>query len=1062
MTPAEDDSENQNGDLTSEDKCKSELDSFLFEFEERAKKKTETLARNQTASKRRPDASALSKLDSSLKKNSAFVKKLRNFTGAQLEPLLKDMAGLNLTKYLSEVATALTDVKLKITDVPYAVQLCCLLHCSYAEFSGIFLECWTRILHPKKNDPVENISKLRVDLRFYGELVATGVLPFKDSLPLLGTILTTIVNRDKENHNNVSVIISFCKHCGEDFAGLVAKRVRKLCEQFGREVPRSSLLPPEKQNNVKGLFNEYYTSLCQHLLKDHAKVQAFERQNEQLLRLKGEIREDRIKQLEVMRNDLQSLLTSAETLAELLDQPLPPLPNIGRPAEGGTPETEEGSTPDGGIWEDEESRCFYQVFPNLRDYLPSVKTSTEQPSPIEPPMSEDKLDEEIKEEDLEISVAKKVDEPQKEDETLGNDEPDDPASTNTKVVLDSFLNNLPSCVNREMIDNAAVEFVVFLNTKTSRRKLVKALFSVSRTRLDLLPFYGRLVAILNPVIPEIGTALTGLLKQDFKYHLRKKDQINLESKIKVSRYIGELVKFGLFPNIEALFCLKLLLHDFTHHHIEMACNILETCGRYLYRNPESHMRTKVYLEDMMRLKSATALDIRYTNMIENAYYFVNPPETACAVKKTRPPLHEFVRKLVLRDLMYPENERKVLKQMRCLDWEDEATAEFAVQTLSKAWKIKFHRVPALASLVAGLVEHQESVGTKVVDHVLEDIRLGMEVNLPKMHQRRVSMIKYFGELYNYRLVESTDVFKVLYSLIMFGVSLNRSAPSPLDPPDSLIRIRLACTLLDTCGKFLSHSDVKTKLPYFLTHFQLYYWSKKSSPYWNGESKFPVYAQFQVDDCIEKNCPDVKVVTGYQEALNAVRTLHEKLINEYNIKKEAGGDGYGVIFPPEDDDVLYEEDEDEEEDELEIEKETENEEDFLQELEKMVSDNVQERLKEAIRPSLDIVVPMMGKNQKPDEAESSNSFVMLVRKGNKTLCKGLNVPNDSDLVKGLKRREEVERMEKEKVKKLTLDIQRMQLEDSQDSNSTDSTVPSTNTNHQRRVRYTAPKNLPFYL
>ena len=43
------------------------------------------------------------------------------------------------------------------------------------------------------------------------------------------------------------------------------------------------------------------------------------------------------------------------------------------------------------------------MFPNLRDYLPSVKTIADQPSPTEPPMSEDKLDEDIKEEDLEVS-----------------------------------------------------------------------------------------------------------------------------------------------------------------------------------------------------------------------------------------------------------------------------------------------------------------------------------------------------------------------------------------------------------------------------------------------------------------------------------------------------------------------------------------------------------------------------------------------------------------------------------------------------------------------------------
>jgi hypothetical protein len=62
---------------------------------------------------------------------------------------------------------------------------------------------------------------------------------------------------------------------------------------------------------------------------------------------------------------------------------------------------------------------------------------------------------------------------------------------------------------------------------------------------------------------------------------------------------------------------------------------------------------------------------------------------------------------------------------------------------------------------------QETVGTHVVDGVMEDIRLGMEVNLPKYSQRRVAMIKYLGELYNYRLVESSDIFKVTSHFFVF-------------------------------------------------------------------------------------------------------------------------------------------------------------------------------------------------------------------------------------------------------------------------------------------------------
>ena len=47
-----------------------------------------------------------------------------------------------------------------------------------------------------------------------------------------------------------------------------------------------------------------------------------------------------------------------------------------------------------------------------------------------------------------------------------------------KMVLDAFLNSLPNCVNREMIDSAAAEFCMNHNTKNNRKRLVKALFTV--------------------------------------------------------------------------------------------------------------------------------------------------------------------------------------------------------------------------------------------------------------------------------------------------------------------------------------------------------------------------------------------------------------------------------------------------------------------------------------------------------------------------------------------------------------------------------------------------------
>ena len=99
-----------------------------------------------------------------------------------------------------------------------------------------------------------------------------------------------------------------------------------------------------------------------------------------------------------------------------------------------------------------------------------------------------------------------------------------------------------------------------------------------------------------------------------------------------------------------VFLLQMLLFDFSHHNIEMACALLDTCGRFLYRSPESHHMTKVFLEVMLRKKNKLHLDSRYNTMIENAFYYCNPPEYKREEIKRRPPQHEYMRKLLYRDL----------------------------------------------------------------------------------------------------------------------------------------------------------------------------------------------------------------------------------------------------------------------------------------------------------------------------------------------------------------------------------------------------------------------------
>ena len=73
---------------------------------------------------------------------------------------------------------------------------------------------------------VPNPSKLRVDLRLFADLISCGVFSEKTGLPVLANQLTLLIANDKDEHNNLSIILSFCKHCGDDYAGLLPQKYR--------------------------------------------------------------------------------------------------------------------------------------------------------------------------------------------------------------------------------------------------------------------------------------------------------------------------------------------------------------------------------------------------------------------------------------------------------------------------------------------------------------------------------------------------------------------------------------------------------------------------------------------------------------------------------------------------------------------------------------------------------------------------------------------------------------------------------------------------------------------
>lgn len=250
---------------------REELNAFLTEL--KAKILTKSQLRYENTNFELPEDTFFAKLDSSLKRNTAFVKKLKQFTAAQLEALMKDMKGLNLSKYISEICSALSEAKIKMTDVPAVVLLCSKLHQTYVDFDNEFFDAWQKTLLLKPGEKISNPSKLRVDLRLFAELVSSGVITNKQGLGLLGSILTNVISQDKEDHSNFSIILSFCRHCGEEYAGLVPRKMITLAEKYDNpEIPKSDFLPSDKQENLRKLLKDYFKNLCKHLLSEQAEL----------------------------------------------------------------------------------------------------------------------------------------------------------------------------------------------------------------------------------------------------------------------------------------------------------------------------------------------------------------------------------------------------------------------------------------------------------------------------------------------------------------------------------------------------------------------------------------------------------------------------------------------------------------------------------------------------------------------------------------------------------------------------------------------------------------------
>ena len=699
-----------------------------------------------------------SSIDPSLKKNTAFIKRLRtSITAASTSTFLQETRSLSLHKYLSEIISASYEGLCKVKtagDIASGVEVISALHQrfgpgEFTTFLGWLLgrgmstpekaQLKTLSQDSREKEEKERLVRQRALLKVVTELWLVGVLrslediarpddgaakgkenagvgPSKlgeavgktkpgnglirpdrgiDADPFPLEVLKDLLGHDKE-HTNLPLVVLFVKSYGWDVLGVKptstegpkagrAKDIQNAAAEGGNQSSADEDIgtlsttddPPltrrELQQRFRNVLERYFVDVKHHIVRDHKNITAQEKRNAEAYVKSGEVFEDRQANYERQLKAQEKLISNAQILCDALgSQEMPDLSAEDTQAAAGntgiglvkTGEYLRGQTEGPGIWEDEEERRFYENLIDLQDRVPGILLE----------------DGKKKRQEEDVPVGKKSDTAPANEGTSGAQEgqaPTDTLEDQSTVIanktvgaqVDALLARLPELQTREAVDQLAIDFC-FLNSKASRNRLAKALQDIPKGRSDLLPNYSRLIATLGKYLPDVSHGLVTHLDEEFRSLQRRKQKDFLgQARTGNVRYLAELTKFGVVPEHVIFHCLKVSLDDFSRMNIEIIGNLLENCGRYLLRNPDTAPRMGSFLDTLSRKKAAQHLGQQERMLIENAMYYVNPPERAAIQQKERTPMQQFISKLVYLD-MNKRTYAKVLKSLRKLHWEE--------------------------------------------------------------------------------------------------------------------------------------------------------------------------------------------------------------------------------------------------------------------------------------------------------------------------------------------------------------------------------------------------------
>jgi regulator of nonsense transcripts 2 len=965
----------------------------------------------------------LAKLDSSLKKNTAFIKKVRTSINAeQYKSLLKDIETVSLEKYLSEIISSLSEGITRVSkaeDILAATEVISLLHQRFHEkftpylLINILLGLSNPVRFLSSDTDFEKEEAIRITrqknlLRLLGELVIVGVFRTLNDCPkeiipnqliklnrsqcLIVVVLKDLLSFEINLGNSLGMVQAFLKR----FQHLVFK-------EKGDDL--DELILDELREILQLIFTKYTEVVIGILIKKDATVRELETRNKKASIRTGKILETL--SLEKEMSSFEGFQVACEYLATTLKVELP---DLKKPIETETKPIVTISVDEPEIWQDPKERDFYTKIPIVDHLQPKAQVSTK--------------------------------------------------SDGEQVFI--FLEMMENIVDQDL-NELTTEFNQLKYNKATKNRLFK--FFTETTNLTNLKYYSKFLKINQVVLSDLIEELVEYLDIGFRSQIHH-TRLNFKN----IYFFIEFTKFKLIPEHVIFHKIRrLTLNVSVSNNLDILDVLYQNIGRFLMIEPEYKDLMKEMVELLEKQKN-----LNDKLVINNLLAIVNPTTKKDGfVKVNKTPLQLFIYRL-LRVELNPTSQEQIVSHLKMINIRQEEEEESVLECFSEPHLLNFDNIPSLAKVLHALSEKDKRLFVKTIDNLVENVVKGLELNDYRLNRIRMSHIKFIAEIYNLGSLNFKFLIDLAYKILCLGHPNNQPFPMntsvELDLPDNYFRIQLCCFLFISIKSIGVENEKKTKkkkkekmnskknliklegykdsMKTFLTFLQYYIFCKHP---------LPIEIEFMVSDLFIKFVDlEVERFNDLSEAIFNLQRVIEK-----RRKMEIEEEDVDVEEDEEDDEEEEEDDEDDDEEEDDDEYDDEDdeddddddddyddevqEEDLLSSEDEAVEEEVdiETKLEEKkfddelerefqkmvldsyggnkVPTKLNVPMPSQVSNDENGDYTGKVRFGLLTKQGKKTNIKQLSLPIDNKFAASVLKERQDEKQHREKIMKLVLNM-----------------------------------------